>query len=332
MIGAERVVEMAREVSSEQGGPVRIVWHVVESHTRREFAEGIRESRGDALIIPLVPEGGRFVDVNSLASDFVRTLEENRNAVEADLDSVTVLRNPVVFVLVSRRELPAAAGPSPARLPDWFPHLGGREVQVAIRDSLRDLRMAGMNEAAVRVRDVCALLYDLEVALVRRIRLEIDRNGRDAADALARLGLLRPGSAVDTLVEWERWLARVTEPGNYRIDVRQGSSPLALVVRVIAGSSPDALSSKEQELSERLSLPDRGGQDLPLVAVLYRPISVRGTPESIHGLFMSVFAAYNLINAAAHAAEYPRFGIGVLVLSAREVRRGLQMAIESLGK
>jgi hypothetical protein len=236
----------------------------------------------------------------------------------------------LLFVLISRRHVAAPASPSPVRFPEWFPHWGGREIDVSIADSMRDLRVAALNDEEVGIGQICQLVLEVDMALARRIRDAVASGGATCAQALVRAGFLPPTDVNAALAEWEETFKSVSDVGSYRLDVRGGRTPLALAVRVLASSSPDTLNGKVQELGERLGCPPFSMTDLPLPAVLYRPVSIKGAPAALHGLLISVFAAYNTVNAAAHASQYARFGTALLLTTGREVRRGLQAGLAIL--
>jgi hypothetical protein len=323
MISAQRLIEFASDVASGPGGPIRVVWHVVHSYGRMDFVRALRECHTDVAVVSLLPSGGRFGDPDSIVTDFLQLLEDNRSFIEEELDRIqTSPSAPIIFILVSRREFAAGGVPSAGRLPSWLRHVGGLEVELSIKDSMRDLRLASFDSLEVRVNELRACLFEIDVALLKRIRRRLAETQGPRVDLFQNAGLLPRGVDADSvLAKWEQWLQGLSSGDGYRIDVRHGRSPLAMIVRLAAACAPDSLEAKVKLLQEALDLPP----DLAptVLSVLYRPSGFKGPPESAQQLVTATFSAYNFVNASAHPGDYPRYDLGVLVVVSRELRRGL---------
>jgi len=255
-----------------------------------------------------------------MVTDFVETLEDNRTFVERELMEMGSPIGGIVFVLLSKRDLAYGGAPSAARLPTWLPGLGGLEVEIEVRDSMRDLRLSALDEREVELGEVRARLCDVDRALLGRMRSRMAEHGR--VELFRRAGLLPSGEDCDAvLLQWENWLDGLSSGTGYRVDVRHARSPLAMIVRIAAASSPDGLESLASLLQEALDL--WGDSARSVLCVLYRPGGTKGVPEMAQQLLTCVFAAYNFTNAAAHPGEYPKYDLGTLMVVSRELRRGL---------
>ncbi len=163
--------EVAAEIRRRSDtGPLRIYWVDVGSQGRDAFAGKLRErTHGDRLLVPWrLGTPNLFTDSNTVMADVGEVLEEARDNLEQGGAGVVG----VDLVLLAKRGLEIVDASSPIELPDWFPvvEARGRTVTTTVMELTWDV-VARLDEARLDVADISRLLYELDVALLNRLRV-----------------------------------------------------------------------------------------------------------------------------------------------------------------
>lgn len=98
-------------------------------------------------------------------------------------------------------------------------------------------------------------------------------------------------------------------------------------------TTPDNLVKTAKALAEALDLEDGGGyDDIPLISVLNRPSNpIQSSYERwSFCLIVALRGACQLVTAAAHADEYPKFPVPLLRSTSLDFRRFLDTAVGAL--
>ena len=170
MLSPERMAEMLIQRVGESPEPLQVLWCRVDDESRTRCAEQLRAHRGSLALVPVVVRSQIFIDPNSILSDLNQILSAGKSEILGlDLRQ----RQPIVIVLLSRAEFRLAQTGSSIRLPDWFPHLGGTEIYVRVRDLLFDVEVSRFNAPEARADDLAAHLHSTEGALVRRMEVTL---------------------------------------------------------------------------------------------------------------------------------------------------------------
>ena len=271
------------------------------------------------------------MDANSVMADVSTVLEETRPALER------IVAVGIDLVLLTRRELAVVDASSPIELPTWYPVAGakGETVTTTVQDLTWEVATS-VADGALMLEDISRLLYGLDEAMLSRLRRALASSRRKVQSVEA---LLFPGSSMaEDLVRVEAALnkARVSRT-RFRPSTRpeRDDSIVARVWRLVNRTSPDRLAKGAKALAGALEPTlDTDNQPLaaPLISVLNR--TSNPIPDDAErwcfNLMIAVRAACQMLTAAAHAEEYPRFPVILLKSMSRDVRRFLDRAVTTL--
>ncbi len=322
MLTAKTVSEAVRP-RARGSGPLRVFWAAV-SGDRDAFAEELRELLEGEAVIPVVLRTGGFVDPNAVMKDVADVLELARGEIRKMKDVANEHRG-VDLVLISRKDLSLADTSSPIVLPDWFPVAPDRTVTVSITDLTWSAEVP-VSDSSLALDDLRRILYDLDKALVARLQ-ESQNIDRRLSQALWDLIGLKGGE----LKRIEDFLDGVRNPVGYRPSASKNPTVVSRIWAHANSTSPDRLPRTARALTQALR-PDRvsaGG--MSLTAVLNRPTNPIDAAERwSFCLIVTVRSACQLITAAAHADDYPRFPQALLKSTSLDVRRFLDAAVTTL--
>lgn len=313
---------------------LRVFWVQVWWQSREEFAAGLAavNDKPDRVLVPwTLRKPNLFMDANSVMFDVLEVLEEAKAALAHPAGKG------IDLVLLTRRELAVVDASSPIELPDWYPVRPGRgeTVTTTVQELTWEVA-SSLADDALLLEDVSRLLYDLDVALLARLRqaLAISKRNVQSVEALLFSGsslaadLDRIEGALDT--------ARASKE-RYRPSTRPGrdDSIVAKIWRQVNQTGPDGLVKCASALALALE-PRRAVACQPvaasLVAVLNRTSNpIRSDAERwCFNLLVTVRSACLLLTAAAHAEEYPRFPVVLLKSVSQDLRRFLDKAVTTL--
>ena len=237
-------------------------------------------------------------------------------------------------VLVSRRSFDLAITSSPLQLPEWFPV----SPEAVVTASVTDLTLQAtvpLSASETGAGEICRLLFELDRALLARIRGTLKAQRQDASSFLDQVKAKEESlSFHELLADCEKTLVAVKNPRGFRPTTARNRNP-TLVGRIwgIANTKPaDGVVKVAESLARatRMEGPGVGDYRETLLAVLTRPSRAFPSPEArwAYNVIRSIQGACQLITAAAHADEYGRYPAWLLRSLSLDLRRSLDEAVE----
>lgn len=184
--------------------------------------------------------------------------------------------------------------------------------------------------------ELCRLLFDLDGALVRRIRAGLEEDPQlvnSFLDQLSAADKNGPGSE-ERLVAVEEKLKAVKNPRAFRPSAGKNPTFTGQIWRMANGKSADGLVKFAKSLSRAAQVESGDLDDFQeaLLAVLARPS--QGLPgvdvRWAFNVIMSVQGACRLVTAAAHADDYGEYPAWLLRSLSLDLRKSLADAVEML--
>jgi hypothetical protein len=305
---------------------------------RDDLRAEICNRESTTCVVPLVLRGPGFEHPNSVHSDLLALISEHRLEIEQRVQ--TFANTPVeavALLLISRAELRVPQMASPVALPSWFPVRGGEVTYVPVID-LAGRVAAPLNAPEGKLEQLCELLYTLNGALLTRIRAVAKQDVGRVVPLFneIRMGEDPPanGAAVEEfLSQADAFHQSIKNPSGFRPGARD-KSIISILLLVGNSRSPDALNKVGKLTATALGLSeDRVNPSAPsIVSVLLRSTN-RDTTKLVQwgrNLITSVYAASQLVLAAAHADAYPSFPIVLIRSVSLDLRSSLTSIIDSI--
>jgi hypothetical protein len=178
---------------------------------------------------------------------------------------------------------------------------------------------------------VAEMLFELESTICSKL-MEI--YARDSGRVALCIDALQPSSpkcvdAQDTLTLFSEHLsAAAGDPRAYRPNAADNSKFLAArILKLVLGHPPKQLAIAAEKLSQNLM----GSGPITLkptfFAVMWRPAN-KMTVEATnwHAILVAFFQAYQLMNAHAHAGEFPAYAVSLQYANSLNLRQFLRDA------
>lgn len=325
---------VADELRSRPPKPLRVFW-VRVSGDRDDFKRELIRRRGQSPVVPWVLRKATLQNPNSVMSDIVEILNDAREEIEAVRDAA-VKTGGADLVLLGRTDLKLADTSSPILLPDWFPVAPGQTPAVLVKDLTWSARVP-LSDPTLALDDLRRILHDVDHALTDRLQrsLETDYGCTNPLWNRIRRNDEKIG---DELQRMKTRLREVSNPAACRPSTAHGKPTLVGLLWAHAnGKAPDAVQETAMALADGLRIEDGGvdRDDASLAAVLNRPSSRMSNRMDVRVrwafcLIVTVRGACQLVTAAAHADEYPRFGAQLLQATSHDLRSFLDDAAAKL--
>lgn len=321
----ERVRELVRAVPWRANTFLRLFWIRLTSGSRDNFVTRLADLMSGEDVVPVVLRSSGFKNANSMPSDVLDLFENNRTAFES-LYETTPSR--LTVLIVARDEYQLVHDSSPVNLPDWFPVGAATETDFTIADLGQVCEFKPANCEEVRIASIRELCYELELALVHKLQsLEAGEQVR----LNAFLGALMPSaSTTETATQsLESFLTHVADyaarPRAYRLDANQSSKHLsARMLKLVLASSPKQLAVVATSLAACFPSLSSATLKQPYFAVLWRPANaMSAATSSWHAILIGLFNAYQLMNACAHAGDFPDYPVALQYAHSKDLRRFL---------
>ena len=311
--------------------PLCVFW-VTLSTDRDEFVQKLKEMRKELPIVPWVLRSPGFSDPNSVMNDVTRILNQTQKDIEAVCKTSTQ-KNCIALVLLSRRELNLAITSSPILLPDWFPVAPGQTVEARIDDLTWSVSVLISDEVSA-LGDLRRILYEIDDALITRLERSITVDHKRIQSLWDHISHKDDDKLKTELDKARSELHKIQNPTGYRPSTRSPTIVGRLWYKVNS-TTPDQLVRTAKALAEALALEnDVGHDDVPLISVLNRPSNPIGNSYVWWSfcLIVALRSACQMVTAAAHADEYPKFPLPLLRSISLDFRRFLDTAIVALQK
>ena len=327
------VEEVRRRWDSAHGMPELSVFWVTLSTDRDEFADALRQTRGEWPLVPVILRmPGLFRDPNAVMNDVASILHDTKHEI---MDMVDCIRrcSGVGLVVLSRSELRLAVTSSPLRLPEWFPVMAGKEVAARIDDLTWSVHVR-LSDEAVAVNDLQRILYELDKAVVARIQEALKSDHRHVQALWDRIRRQDESDFSHVLQGINKTLDSITNPIDFRPSTSRSPTMVGRLWFEANRNSPDELWRVAKALTRALRTDqiELRSDMTTLMAVLNRltsPIDDPGARWSFH-LIVTLRSACQLVTASAHADQYPMFPVVLLRATSLDLRRFLDEAIRIL--
>lgn len=334
MIRPRDVVEEMHRRRTRSSEPVRFYWVAVaegsEPRDRDAFAAELRRLASDEAVCPVVLRVPGFRDPNAVMNDLTAVLEGCRTEIiDPRLTARIQSTGSLDVVLVSRRAFDLAITSSPLPLPEWFPVSPGRVVTASVTDLT--LRAAvPLSASETGTGEMCRLLFEVDRALLARIRETLETQRRDANSFLDQV---REDSLPfhELLAGCETTLASVQNPRDFRPSTAKNPTLVGHLWRIANTKPADGLVKVAESLARatRLEGSSAGDHREALVAVLARPSRTFPSPEArwAYNVIRCIQGACQLVTAAKHADEYGRYPAWLLRSLSLDLRESLDEAV-----
>jgi hypothetical protein len=323
----QQIGQLVRAVPWSTTSCIRLFWVRHADGARDAFALQISPWIDKEAVVPLVLRSGGFKDANSVLSDALALFEENRARIEA-LASQQPER--LTFIILSKEDFRLVNASSPIELPSWFPLRPATQTFFSITDLGHKAEVEPLNFPAARMDHVAELLFSLEEAIVCKLW---EVYGRDPERVNRFVEALQPGAprsldAKESLELFSAHLSAAGDPRTYRPNAADKSKFLAArILKVLLNSTPKQVAALAEELGQ--NLPGSGTPALKptFFAVMWRPGSkITTDATNWHAIMVAFFQAYQLMNAHAHAGEFPAYAVSLQYANSLNLRRFLSDA------
>jgi hypothetical protein len=324
---AERTIELVCGINWKNDNYFRIFWVRCPDQSRAVFADSIRRTIGNEAIVPVVVRGMGFRSANAVLADVLEIIEENKLEF-APLDAKEI--NRVTVLLLAKDEFRLPQGGSPIRLPNWFPVLPGVETFFHIADLglSAEVRMLDCQEA--RIEHISSLVLDLERAIIEKLK-GFQENDANALQRFLDAAHAHPVLDRDaTLIEYDAQLKSVLDPRKYRPNAATDATTLiSRLLKLVLNNAPKQLAASAKTLANCFKNLEQSKLKATLFATMLRPAAkMDQETASWHAILLSFYQAYQLMNGAAHAGEYPHFSVALQFANSANLRQFLSDARE----
>ena len=264
-------------------------------------------------------------------NDVLEVLNDAQAEIRAVQNAATKVGG-VDLVLLGRDDLKLADTSSPILLPDWFPVAPGQTPPVRIEDLTWSARVS-LSDPTLALDDLSRILHDLDHALTNRLQVSLETDHRLTNSLWDRI--CRNNERIDDALRRMRTnLNAVSNPTAYRPSTAHGRPTVVSLLWAHANrKAPDEVQGTARALADGLRIDDIDVDmdDAPLAAVLNRPSNrMEARVHWAFCLIVTVRGACQLVTAAAHADEYPRFGAQLLQSTSHDLRLFLDRAVGKL--
>lgn len=304
------VASRVRATPADSG--IGVLWLAIDGE-RDPFKCDLDDLLSDLPVLVLVVRSRGFDDPNALLADLVSILNEFRTQCEERLAPFAGFES-FQIVLLAKKQLAIAQASSPVMLPSWFPILPSHSIHAVVRDETWRLTTA-VNDARTGIPDLSVAVYELETALLRRLR---DRMSTDpgSGDSLWAQLDTPPAQNLKACVDcFLKTHQSVATPAAFRPSLSAGDSLVGQMWRLILTRGTDQVGRPAAALAAALGVTDQlaAGWSVRFTGLLFRPTSRQAASRVFASdiVLASAFAC-QLSTAAAHADQYPHYPVPLL--------------------
>jgi len=312
------------DISTEDGGG-----------DRDQFVMSLSDRAGAYPLCAAVLRTPGFIDANLAMNDLAEMLEScKHDLLAADMRERISRSRYLAGALIARRDLRLAITSSPLVLPDWFPLRANQEV-IARIDDLTWTALVPLSAPEARINDLNRLLYELDDALLTRLRAVGEQDRRSVMSFTSRLSQIqRKTDDFDRLMADARAaLTIVRNPRDYR-PRSIGQTVISGLWRATIESAPGQLQKLAKSLATALQVVpgDIESHAESIMAVLGRPTnSMNPDVRWAFDVIVTIGAACQLATAASHADAYARYPVRLVGAFSRDLQRALDDFVRVLG-
>lgn len=324
-----RVLELLQTVPWRGNGCIRLFWLRHSNGSRDELATELSVQTQAEAVVPLILRTAGFNNANSVLSDVMDLFINN----QACLEGLTQQRPERLTVLVlAKEDFRLVNASSPITLPDWFPVCPRKHTYFSIADLGQSAEVKPLNCPEARLDNVAELLFELESSIVQKLR-EVYGSAPSRASQFID-SLMTGGSngtdAQSNLQIFEEHIESINDARAYRPNAADKSKFLAArVLKLVLNSSPKLLSAAADGFGKSLAGSDARELKPTYFAVMWRPANKMSlAATNWHAILVAFFQAYQLMNANAHAGEFPGYSVTLQHVTSVNLRQFLSNARE----
>lgn len=324
----QQVFQLVQAVPWKPNSCIRMFWVRHAEGSRNDMAQQLWTWIDKEAVVPMVLRTAGFKDTNAVLADAMELFEANRVRIES---LVADAPERMTFLILSKEDFRLVNASSPIELPDWFPVQPTRTTFFSVNDLGQAAEIKPLNYPEARMDHVAEMLFQLESAICGKLT---EIYACDSGRVALCVDALQPGSpkcvnAQDTLTLFSEHLSGAAgDPRAYRPNAADKSKFLAArILKLVLGHPPKQLAIAAEELSRNL----RGSGAVALkptfFAVMWRPAN-KMTVEATnwHAILVAFFQAYQLMNAHAHAGEFPAYAVSLQYANSLNLRQFLRDA------
>lgn len=324
----QQVFQLVQAIPWKTTSCIRMFWLRHADGARNELAQQLWTWIGKEAVVPMVLRAPSFKDANSVLADAMDLFVAHRERIEA---LKTDTPEKITFLILSKDDFRLVNAGSPIELPDWFPVSPSRETFFAVDDLGHAAEVKPLNLPDARMDHVAEMLYELELAIYDKLN---EIHATQPARAALCVDALQPGGpkcvdAQPTLSLFSTHLAAVgNDPRAYRPNAADDSKFLAArICKLVLNQSPKQLAATAKDLAKHTSGSAGMALKPTFFAVMWRPankMSIETT--NWYAILVGFFQAYQLMNAHAHAGEFPAYAVALQYANALNLRQFLRDA------
>jgi hypothetical protein len=318
------VAQLIQAIPWQANSCIRLFWLRHHEGSRDELAVQLSAFADGETVVPLVLRFGGFKDANAVLSDAMALFDAHRQQIESLADKAP---ERLTFLILSKEDFRLVNASSPIELPDWFPVNPRSQTYFSINDLGHTAELKPLNFAEARMDHVAELLFALEEAITAKLwavyETDTERCGR-CVDAL-QPGSPKGADAKDSLETFSAHLAAAGDPRAYRPNAGDKSKFLAArIIKLLLGNTPKQVTAAAEELGKHLHGSGTVALKPTFFAVMWRPPSkVPVEISNWHAVLVAFFQVYQLMNAHAHAGEFPPYPASLQFANSLDLRRFL---------
>lgn len=323
----QQVFQLIRAVPWNPKSFIRMFWLRHAEGSRDALAQELWTWIEKEAVVPMVLRTAGFKDANAVLSDSVELFEANRKSIES-LAADAPER--ITFLILSKEDLRLVNASSLIVLPDWFPIRPTTETFFSVNDLGHAAEVKPLNFTDARMDNVAELLFELEKAICDKLgevcAVDPGRVAR-CIDALQTSGS-KCVDANDALTHFSEHLGAIGDKRAYRPNASDKSKFLAArILKLVLGNTPKQVAIAAEEFGRNLHGSGAVALKPTFFAVMWRPAnktSVEAT--NWHAILIAFFQAYQLMNAHAHAGEFPAYAVSLQYANSLNLRQFLRDA------
>ncbi|MCP5259925.1 MAG: hypothetical protein H6929_01095 [Rhodoferax sp.] len=325
----QQVFQLVRAVPWSANSCIRMLWVRHAEGSRDALAEQLWTWIEREAVVPMVLRSAGFKNSNSVLADAMELFEANRQRIETLCADAP---ERITFLILSKDDFRLVNASSPIELPEWFPVRPTTSTFFSVNDLGDAAEIEPLNLPDARMENIAELLFELESAISDKLT---EVYVLDPARVAACIDALQPSGpkctdAQATLSLFSAHLAGTVDPRAYRPNAADRSKFLAArILKLVLGHPPKQLATAAEELSRNLQGSDARALKPTFFAVMWRPankMSVEAT--NWHAVLVAFFQVYQLMNAHAHAGEFPAYSVALQYANSLNLRQFLRDARE----
>jgi hypothetical protein len=323
----ERIIELVKAVPWREQRCIRLFWVCQNDGSRDELANNLSVMIGSEAVVPLILRSSSFDNANSVLSDVVELFESNQQLIQNinqnAPDYLTVL-------ILAKEDFRLVNASSPIVLPTWFPIQPGMQTFFSIDDLGQSAEVKPLNCPEVRLENIAALLFQLEQTIVTKLQQTYVIAPERVAQFINAVctGGTKVVDAQPDLVIFEAHISSINAPRTYRPNAGAASKFLAArLLKLVLNSSPKHLAVAAEELGRSLAGSSERELKPTFFAVMWRPANkTELATTNWLAILVGFFQAYQLMNANAHAGDFPSYSVALQYATSVNLRKFLNEA------